>query len=93
MAAPLLQTTRPVDIRYRKRSLPWQKRVTYASNGEFGANRLQVTSSRRREGDDELYHHRNNRGPNAAPAKVHSTIVPPYQTATNGKESSVQCSA
>src|SRR5882672_5142955 len=38
-------------------------------------------------------HQRNSRGPNTAPAKVHSTIVPPYQTATNGNESSVQCSA
>src|SRR5882757_1248027 len=36
---------------------------------------------------------RNSRGPNAAPAKVHSTIVAPYQTATNGNESSVQCRA
>src|SRR5713101_3676942 len=33
---------------------------------------------------------RNSRGPNAAPANVHSTIVPPYQTATNGNESSMQ---
>src|SRR5216684_4557125 len=39
--------------------------------------------------DTSLYQ-RNSRGPNAAPAKVHSTIVPPYQTATNGNESSVQ---
>jgi hypothetical protein len=39
--------------------------------------------------DASLYQ-RNSRGPNAAPAKVHSTIVPPYQTATNGNESSVQ---
>ena len=93
MAAPFLQTICPVDIRYRKRSSPWRKRVTYASKGEFAANRLQVTSSRRREGGDAHHHHRNNRGPNAAPAMVHSTIVPPYQTATNGKESSVQCSA
>jgi hypothetical protein len=36
---------------------------------------------------------RNSRGPNAAPANVHSTIVPPYQIATNGNESSLQCSA
>src|SRR5207249_7993240 len=36
---------------------------------------------------------RNSRGPNAAPANVHSTIVPPYQIATNGNESTVQCSA
>src|SRR6266705_1744418 len=42
--------------------------------------------------DPSLYQ-RNSRGPNAAPAKVHSTIVPPYQTATNGNESTVQCSA
>src|SRR5256885_6233086 len=35
---------------------------------------------------------RNSRGPNAAPPNVHSTIVPPYQTATNGNESTVQCS-
>ena len=93
MAAPFLQTICPVDIRCRGRSLPWQKRFTYASNGEFGANRLRVTSSRRREGGDAHHHHRNNRGPNAAPAMVHSTIVPPYHTVTNGKESSVQCSA
>jgi hypothetical protein len=33
---------------------------------------------------------RNSRGPNAAPAKVHSAIVPPYQTATNGSDSTVQ---
>jgi hypothetical protein len=39
---------------------------------------------------DSARHQRNSRGPNAAPAKVHSTIVPPYQTATNGNESSVQ---
>src|SRR6266849_9494879 len=39
--------------------------------------------------DTSLYQ-RNSRGPNAAPAKVHSTMVPPYQTATNGNESSVQ---
>jgi len=42
---------------------------------------------------DTSLHQRNSRGPNAAPAKLHSTIVPPYQTATNGNESSVQCSA
>src|SRR5712664_2951653 len=42
---------------------------------------------------DGVIHQRNSRGPNAAPARVHSTIVPPYQTATNGNESSVQCSA
>ena len=42
---------------------------------------------------DTSLHQRNSRGPNAAPAKVHSTIVPPYHTATNGNESSVQCSA
>src|SRR5882757_3925548 len=41
----------------------------------------------------ELAYQRNSRGPNTAPASVHSTIVPPYQTATNGNESSVQCSA
>src|SRR5882757_3728513 len=40
-----------------------------------------------------ISYQRNNRGPNAAPANVHSTIVPPYQTATNGNESTVQCSA
>jgi hypothetical protein len=33
---------------------------------------------------------RNSRGPNAAPAKVHSTIVPPYLSAKNGSESSAQ---
>src|SRR5258707_7349301 len=42
---------------------------------------------------DVFLYQRNSRGPNAAPARVHSTIVPPYQTATNGNESSVQCSA
>ena len=35
-------------------------------------------------------HHRSSRGPSAAPARVHTTIVPPYQTATKGNESSVQ---
>jgi hypothetical protein len=40
-----------------------------------------------------LHHQRNKRGPNIAPASVQSTIVPPYQTATKGNESSVQCSA
>ncbi|MCR6737281.1 MAG: hypothetical protein NVV83_25690, partial [Afipia sp.] len=34
-------------------------------------------------------YHRNNRGPNIAPAKVHSASAP-YQTAINGNESSVQ---
>lgn len=38
-------------------------------------------------------HQRSSRGPRTAPATVHSTIVPPYQTAMNGSESSVQCSA
>lgn len=38
-------------------------------------------------------HQRSSRGPNAAPARVHSTIVPPYQTEINGSESSVQWSA
>jgi hypothetical protein len=38
-------------------------------------------------------HHRRSRGPNIAPAKVHSAMVPPYQSATKGSESSVQCSA
>lgn len=42
------------------------------------------------EGAPEFHYHRNNRGPNIAPAMVHSAIVPPYQTATNGNESSVQ---
>src|SRR5437764_1566530 len=42
---------------------------------------------------DRSPHQRNSRGPNAAPANVHSTIVPPYQIATNGNESTVQCSA
>src|SRR6267378_1636387 len=31
---------------------------------------------------DASRHHRNNRGPDTAPAKVRSPIVPPYQTAT-----------
>src|SRR6266436_10242497 len=53
--------------------------------------RLQSHADVKRTGTP-LYQ-RNSRGPNAAPAKVHSTIVPPYQTATNGSESSVQCSA
>jgi hypothetical protein len=35
-------------------------------------------------------YHRNKRGPNIAPAKVQRAIVPPYQTATNGNESSMQ---
>ncbi len=39
--------------------------------------------------DTSLYQ-RNNRGPIAAPAKVHSTTVPPYQTKTNGNELSVK---
>jgi hypothetical protein len=38
-------------------------------------------------------HQRRSRGPSAAPAKVQRTIVPPYQSATKGKESSGQCSA
>src|SRR5438094_7177983 len=41
---------------------------------------------------DRPPHQRKSRGPNAAPARVHSTIVPPYQIATNGNESTVQCS-
>src|SRR5258708_29075003 len=53
--------------------------------------RLQVHADVTRR--DASVHQRNSRGPNAAPAKVHSTIVPPYQTATNGNESTVQCSA
>jgi len=39
---------------------------------------------------DPSHYQRNSRGPNIAPAKVHSTIVPPYQIAMNGNESSVQ---
>jgi hypothetical protein len=39
--------------------------------------------------DAPLYQ-RNSRGPSAAPANVHSKIVPPYQIAINGSESSVQ---
>lgn len=35
-------------------------------------------------------HHRSSRGPSATPARVHTTIVPPYQSATKGSESSVQ---
>jgi len=42
---------------------------------------------------DVPVYHRNSRGPSAAPAKVHSKIVPPYQIAINGSESSVQWSA
>src|SRR5260370_14167514 len=51
--------------------------------------RLQIHADVKRTGTP-LYQ-RNSRGPNAAPAKVHSTIVPPYQTATNGNESSARC--
>jgi hypothetical protein len=39
---------------------------------------------------DTSDYQRNSRGPNMAPARVHRTIVPPYQTAMNGNESSVQ---
>ena len=42
---------------------------------------------------DALLYQRNSRGPSAAPANVHSKIVPPYQIAINGSESSVQWSA
>lgn len=42
---------------------------------------------------DRPRYQRNKRGPSIAPAKVQSTIVPPYQTATNGNESSVQWNA
>src|ERR1043166_73149 len=68
------------------------KRMLCASNHEFGAKRQPVTSSRRRDRQYSAYQ-RNSRGPNVAPAKVHSTIVPPYQIAINGSESSAQCSA
>jgi hypothetical protein len=44
--------------------------------------------SRGREG-----HQRRRRGPSMVPAKVHKRIVPPYQSATKGSESSAQCSA
>src|SRR5882724_9439422 len=64
-----------------------------ASNHEFGADCQPVTRSRRRETTWYVIHQRNSRGPNAAPARVHSTIVPPYQSAINGSESSVQWSA
>src|SRR5881397_3370012 len=50
-------------------------------------------ASRRRHSGRHDPHQRNSRGPNNAPARVHSTIVPPYQTAINGSESSVQWSA
>ena len=36
-------------------------------------------------------YHRSRRGPRSAPASVHSAMVPPYQTATNGTVSSMQC--
>ena len=36
---------------------------------------------------------RNSLGPSTAPASVHKAIVPPYQSATKGTESSTQCSA
>ena len=42
---------------------------------------------------DTFLYQRNSRGPNAAPAKMHSRTVPPYQTPPNGNESSVQCKA
>jgi hypothetical protein len=67
--------------------------VTCASNSDFAADFPSVTGSRRRETTWRAVHQRNSRGPNAAPASVHSTIVPPYQTAIKGSESSVQCSA
>lgn len=35
---------------------------------------------------------RRRRGPRSAPTSVHSAMVPPYQTATNGTVSSMQCS-
>ena len=38
-------------------------------------------------------YHLKRRGPSAAPARVHRTIVPPYQTATKGNESALQCKA
>jgi hypothetical protein len=38
-------------------------------------------------------HHRRRRGPSFAPAKAHRVIAPPYQTATKGSASLVQCSA
>jgi len=56
---------------------------------EFGANRRPVTGSRRREGGGRPHHHRHDRGPSIAPAKVHSTIVRSHQTAMNGNGSSV----
>ncbi len=39
---------------------------------------------------DTALNQRNSRDPSIAPANVRSTSVPPYQTATNGNESSVQ---
>src|SRR5439155_23220835 len=38
-------------------------------------------------------HHRSSRGPSIAPARVHRVIVPPYQSATKGSESSMQWNA
>lgn len=38
-------------------------------------------------------HQRSRRGPSSAPATVHRMMVPPYQSAMNGRESSMQCSA
>src|SRR5882672_12802895 len=57
-------------------------------------NSEQVVCRLQRHADvKSVIYQRKSRGPNAAPANVHSTIVPPYQTATNGNVSSVQCSA
>src|SRR5882757_5998327 len=66
-----------------KRLMRFSKR-----SSEWIVGRLQVHADVK-----NASYQRNSRGPNAAPANVHSTIVPPYHTATNGNESSVQCRA
>ena len=66
--------------------------MTCASNNEFGANPLTVTAHADVKLAKASLYQRNSRGPNAAPANVHSTIVPPYQTATNGVGTTVRSS-
>src|SRR6266851_1327958 len=75
-----------LEPQQRKMTLAGQANASGAyfgvSNHDFGGNRLPVTRSRGREaGWARVHYQRSSRGPNAAPAKVHSTIVPAYQTA------------
>jgi hypothetical protein len=61
-----------------------------AVNADAVGARARVQPQMREITTTRAFHQRKSRGPSNAPAKAHSAIVPPYQSATNGSESSVQ---